>query len=308
MNTTSNLSALMQTYYDDLFLKRVDELKVLDQFGQKRPLPMGEGKVIYFSRYLNLSTATTALTEGTNPTGSNLSAENVSATVAEYGDYVKISGLVSLTALDEGITQRIPILAEQCAATVEELTGNEVYVNGTAQVVSTAANMAAITATDVLTSTDIKKAYRDLQQEKAMKFAGGFYASVLEPYTEYDFFGDSTWVDAKTYSGVTDLYKGEVGKWFGMRFVLTTMPYRSDVDGTANRSSGAVHYTLCMGQEGYGITDLEGERKKVIVHSADSGGTENPLNMYSTAGWKLAYVPKILNANWVRVIQSGATA
>jgi hypothetical protein len=76
-NTTSNLSELMQSYYDKQLLKRVVEVIVYNQFAQKRPLPRYEGKTITFSRYSNLGLATTALTEGVNPSGSNLSAKFV---------------------------------------------------------------------------------------------------------------------------------------------------------------------------------------------------------------------------------------
>ena len=63
-NTTSNLDSQMQDYYDKLFLKRVSDKVVYQQFSQKRPLPKHEGKNIVFTRYSNLAKATTALTEG----------------------------------------------------------------------------------------------------------------------------------------------------------------------------------------------------------------------------------------------------
>ncbi len=308
MNTTTNLSELMQTYYDRKFLKRVSELIVMDQFAQQRPLPKGEGKVVSFQRYLNLATAETALTEGANPAGSNLSAENVTCSVAEYGDWVKISSLVSLTAIDVGISEKIPILGTQCGETMEALIRNEVCGNGTEQIVSTAAAVSDITATDVISSTDIKKAVRDLKNEKAIPFSGGYFAAALNPDVEYDFMADSTWVSAKQYSGVTDLYKGEIGRWFGVRCVTTTVPYRSDTDGTKNISSGAVRWIPVMGMEGYGVTQLNGAEKKMIVKNSGPQDTSNPLDRFSTAGWTVTFVPKMLKAEWVRVIKCGATA
>jgi N4-gp56 family major capsid protein len=96
MNTTTTLSANIQKYYDSRLLKRVEEVVTFCKYGQKRPLPRYKGKTITFTRYSSLAVATTALTEGTNPSGSNLSSTNVSATIAEYGSrncHIKIEVL-----------------------------------------------------------------------------------------------------------------------------------------------------------------------------------------------------------------------
>ncbi len=224
---TSLLSPLMQSWYDKKFLKRVEELTVMEQLGQMRPLPAGEGKTITFSRYKPIAVSTTALTEGVNPSAVGISAENVTGTIAQYGKVVKITSLVSATALDRNISQKVPILATNMGETVESLSRNVVAAGFTDQQVLTAAHITDITATDVLTGKDIRKAVRDLRQNKAMVYGDGFFAAVLEPFLEYDFMEDATWTLAAQYAGQEKLFKAEIGKWFGCRFVMTTIPFRN---------------------------------------------------------------------------------
>jgi len=67
--TTSTLSAGMQTYYDKVFFSQAVQNLPMMQFGQKRPLPEGEGATIAFFRYNPIAVTTSKLSEGVNPTG-----------------------------------------------------------------------------------------------------------------------------------------------------------------------------------------------------------------------------------------------
>ncbi len=62
----------------------------------------------------------------------------------------------------------------------------------------------------------------------------------------------------------------------------------------AGRDGSAVYLNIAMGAKAYGIVDPEGARLEMIIHDKDSGGTENPLNLYSTIGYKFMYGCKIL--------------
>jgi N4-gp56 family major capsid protein len=234
---------------------------------------------------------------------------NVSATVSEYGDFVKVSRFVSSTALDPELKEKVPIIGTQMAETLDRLTGDEIAKNATDQIVSTAANQAAITATDILTMTDIRKAVRTLMNNKAMKWGDGYYVLIVNPFTAYDIQSDQTWVDSGKYREGTDhLFTGEIGKWFGTRVIQTTQPHRSSVNNDTYAAAGAVHHNLICGREAYGVTKLNGAEKKVIVKNSGPQDTGNPLSLYGTCGWYCAYVPKTLNSNFILNIKTGATA
>lgn len=75
----------MQTLLDKKFLDRAKKDVVYSIGAQVRTAPSNSGKTVVFNRFTPLASATTALTEATNPAGSDMTSTQVSATLAEYG-------------------------------------------------------------------------------------------------------------------------------------------------------------------------------------------------------------------------------
>ena len=87
--TRTEIAAEVNNYYDRNLLERLLPNLVHTRFGQVRDIPRKSGSnVIKFRKYVALSTATTALTEGTTPTGSALSTTDIQATALQYGKNV----------------------------------------------------------------------------------------------------------------------------------------------------------------------------------------------------------------------------
>ncbi|MBQ2889178.1 MAG: N4-gp56 family major capsid protein, partial [Clostridia bacterium] len=69
---TGGLSNEMKTYYSDYLIDMAAPKLVHDQFGQKCPIPKGNGKTIEFRKYDPLPKMTQPLTEGVTPSGQKL--------------------------------------------------------------------------------------------------------------------------------------------------------------------------------------------------------------------------------------------
>lgn len=70
--------------------------------------------------------------------------------------------------------------------------------------------------------------------------------------------------------------------------------------GSSLGLSGAdVEYTLLVGKDAYGVTELEAEQAKTYVKPRGSGGTSDPLDQISTVGYKAAFAAKILNEDYL---------
>ncbi len=128
--STGSINVGQQTYYDKKFLKRVSENLFMWQFGQKRPIPQGEGKTILFSRYHEISSVTTPLTEGTNPDATAITGAEVNRTLEEWGGFSQHSSLVSRTNLDRGLAQVAGLWGDQAGRSVDLRTAKEVVANG----------------------------------------------------------------------------------------------------------------------------------------------------------------------------------
>ena len=129
-STTSTLSEGMQTYYDKLFLSQAVHNLHMMQFGQKRPLPEGEGKTIAFFRYNEIPITTTKLTEGTNPSGTLLYDHTVTRTIEEWGAWSQHSSLVSKTHIDRKLKGQVELWGSHAGRTIDLRVMKEVVTLG----------------------------------------------------------------------------------------------------------------------------------------------------------------------------------
>lgn len=255
-----------------------------------------------WTRFTPLAVQTTALTEGTTPTVIDMTAANVSTTVAEYGGYVTVTTLFSLTGLDSGLKEHIEVLAQNAGETIDTLIQTELMSGATAQIVSGKA-LTAVAATDTMSSTEIKKAVRTLKQNKARTFENGMFRGILNVSQVYDLRGDSTWLSAQIYTDSSKVKNGQIGALHGVDFMETN-------NEATTSSTVTVHSAFIFGKNAYGTVRLSNgsEGTGVIVKTPGAQDTSNPMNMYSTVAWKLEFACKVLNGNWVLELMTGVSA
>ena len=301
LTTTGTLSSVVKAYYDKRFLMRAEAEFVYKQLGKVGTTPKGEGKTVVWNRYTNPSAKTTALTEGTDPTPSGLSATLVSATISQYGNFEQVTDILSLTAIDNSIASAVDLLAYEAALSIDTVIRN-IAVAGTAvNYASGVANRTSIAATNVATIADVRKAVRTLKGQNAKPQSGGTYMAVIHPDVEYDLQGDSNWVAAVQYTtmGVDRIFNGEVGKLYGVRFLNTTQAPILTNSGSAGVE---VYQSMFFGQEAFGVSELQG-----LSTFVDSPSPRSALRLYSDVGWKAGFTAKILNDNFMVRLESAAS-
>lgn len=304
LTTTGTLSEVVANYYDKRFLMRAEENFVWKPLGRQGVIPKSEGKTVYWSRYTNPS-AKSALTEGTDPTPSGLSASNVTATVAQYGNYEQITDILSLTSIDNSIASAIDLLAYEAAKSIDNaiLAVASAEGAGTELIASGVANRTSLIDTDVVTVADLRKAKRQLDLFSARPHTGQDFVAVANPSVIYDIQGDSNWVDAHKYveKGIDGIYTGESGRLYGIRFVQTTQTTTLTNSGSAGAVD--VYLTHIMGKEYFGVSDLQNLKTYV-----DSPSPRSALRLYSDVGWKGSFATKVLNDSFAIRLESGATS
>lgn len=302
LTTSPGLSEEMKVFYSDYLIDNAQPKLVHDQFGQKHPIPKNGGKTIQFRKYSPLPKLTTPLTEGVTPDGQSLTMSVIEATTAQFGGYVTLSDVLLLTAIDNNLVQATKLLGAQAGATLDTIT-REVLNGGTNVVFSGGKNARAdLTVSDTLSVDDIKKAVRTLKNQNAEPINGSWVA-IIHPDVSYDLTNDPLWKDVKTYDP-DDLYEGEIGKIFGVRFVETTEAKKFVKSGSG---STTVYSTLVLGDNAYGVTEITGGGLEHIVKQLGSAGTADPLNQRATAGWKATKVAERLVENYMVRIESCST-
>ena len=303
LSTTSGITDQIQRYLDKKLLTQTLKTIVLDQFAYKAPLPGKAGhKTIKFFRYPESSiTDVQAMTEGTLVTVGNskqLSLTTVDVSLAQYGQTVTISDLLSATELFSTM-EHATVQNGQDAALKVDSELRDVLGESTAiglRFAGAATSYGTVGGTDdAMTALDILDAATELRVNNARP-SGGYFTAIMAPEVARDLMNDDDWLEASKYGNPDNLFKGEVGRYMGVRVVSTTNPFRQTTQHVY-AASGANYSTFVVGDQSYGGVDLTTmsaySPKMIISQGADK---TDPLNQYTTVGFKFYYGAAIINS------------
>lgn len=323
LNTTSNIAPAIQAYYDRNLLERAVPADIHGRFGQLRPIKMRSGNQIKFRRYEALTASTTPLVEGVTPSGSSLSVTDVTATLAQYGDYVTITDMVDMTNQDPVLTEAGMVLGEQGGTTIDQVRRdvlvagtNVIYTNGSAR----------NTLNTVLSSVSLRMAIRTLDRQNAkyvkdmITATNGIgttpirkaYIGLVHPDTVAQLEAIIGFIPVSEYSSAMKAEEDEVGSFKEIRFFKSTNCKVFLASGAAVGSDGMisaggvsndVYATLIIAANAYGVCPLSGQAMENIIKPLGSGGTADPLSQRCTSGWKATTTTKILNDAWMTRIE-----
>lgn len=301
LNTPGNdLSPEMKTYYEKQLLEDSKANLVHSQFAQKKRIPKGGGKSIEFRKFTQLPPATQPIVEGVTPDGNKLDVKAITAEVEQYGDYILMSDLLDLTAIDPMLVEASKVLGNQAGLTLDTLTRDELQ---TGKNVMYAQKVMGDVKTDVESRKDLNETsrlnvdgvYRAAATLKRMNVPkiNGYYISIVHPDAAFDIVRDAEWVEAHKYASPEEIYEGEIGKIGGVRFIESSNAkiYKDDT----TPEGLAVYGTLFFGADAYGDIELEGGGLEHIVKQKGSSGAADPLNQRSSAGWKATHASIILH-------------
>lgn len=312
-STTSGLSNLMSTFYDKVFLERAKNELRYDFGATVKKHAMNMGKSIIFNRLTPLALVTAALTEATNPAEVAMTSTQVTATLAEYGTYTTIGSLFKMTSIDEDLKEHVEVHGQNAGESIDNLIRLELSANATRQLVATTAaisSTSAIHTSDVITGLEIRKAVRTLKINKAPRFAGALYRGIIGPQQAMDLFGASEWLDAHRYTTSDAIERGVIGKLHGVEFVETNNPTVALSGGFSASTTDVanVYDTYVFGRGAYAMVSLDSfSAPKIYVKNPGAGDTSNPLDLWSTVGWKMPFAAKTLNSSFIVKIMTGAT-
>lgn len=251
INTTANTSGahFNKTFYDRKLLETAKTRLTFAKFGQKRSIPLHNGKTVEFRRYelFTPDEGALTLTEGVTPSGQSLTQSKVEATVSQYGAYVEVSDLLDMTAYDEVIADSAELLGEQLGTVVEWVTRDAATATTNVQYADSSESRFALASSDTLSVAEVRKAVRTLKKNKARMFMSAedgsarkpHFVCICSPDATYDLQNDSLWQDVSKYSNSEQIYSGEIGRLFGVVFVESTESkvYKQAV---LNKVNGAV--------------------------------------------------------------------
>lgn len=318
--TRSEIAAEVNAFYDRTLLERAVALFVHTMWAQVRDVPRKAGvSTVKFRRYGNLTAATTALTEGVTPAGSQLSTTDITAAALQYGDFVTISDVLDYESQDPVLMEAAEILGDQAGDTLDQLT-RTVLNAGTSVSYAGSGNTqnSHVAAGDIITTTLLLAAVTTLKNNNAKKITrmvnpstgvattplNACYVAIIHPNLAQTIKAFTGFTKVQNYPSQVGVMPGEIGSYDEIRFVETTNAKVFTGEGT-----GAIdlYSVLILGMNAYGTTRVSGEAMRNIIKPLGSAGTADPLNQRATSGWKATFVAKILNDNFLTRIMCAAS-
>ncbi len=310
----------------ECMLKAADPLLVLSKFGAAKAVPKNKSKTIDFRRPKPFAALTTALAEGVTPAGGKMTYDQISVTLAQFGDYVALTDVVHDTAENEVLRDASVECGKQAALTIEKMTWgvlragtNVFYANGTTR--------AGVNTT--ITLNKQRAITRALKAQKAMKITqmvssspnfateavAPAYIALAHTNLESDIRNLAGFTPTEKYGQMKAL-DGEIGKVEDVRYILT-----SSLDGFGSVGSTTlngmlttasavdVYPIIFLGEDAYGVVSLKGGgaiKPMVLNPNTPRGG--DPLGQRGSVAWKTMTAAVILNDAWMCRLECGASS
>ena len=312
-----DLSTLNKTFTDTALLDNARDKLIFTQLGKKLSLPANRGTSMEIRRWKTLGRIS-QLQEAVIPAGKKLSQVAITVTIAQYGDYVAISDMMSNHAIDDAKLGAIEELGAAAGLTNDLLTRNvllggtqilfaDALNKSTGAYVSTpsteAALQTALGSYDVnLTSNVLMKARTQIfKSAKSLKYSGNDYLAVVHPDTVEDLRRDSDWIEAHKYAAPEEIFSGEVGRLHGIRFLESNL---APVIKTAGQTY-ATYKTMIFAKDAFAVLDIEGGNMETIIKSKEEIG--GPLNQFGTCGVKFEMGARILYQERMLTVWHGSS-
>lgn len=292
VTTQASLSAEMKTYYNDRLIDNAEPKLVHDQFGSKYPIPRNGGKIIEFRKYSPLPKALTALAEGLAPAGNSLTVSTVTATVDQYGDFIKLSDMLEMTAIDRNVEEATKLLGAQAGRTLDTITrdvitggSNVIYApsvasNGTETEINLREN---IDANCLLTFDVMNTAAAKLERMNANPIDDAFVAIVHTDIAR-DLLMSDGFLEAHKYATPENIYSGEIGMYGNIRYVKSSEAKiigPEDMLGISGYNRTTINANVSSSTDVYPATPFT-VAQAAVINAAISAGTVYKLYVDET--------------------------
>lgn len=302
--TTTSFTAAAQTFYRKQAFDFLRKPLFFYQSGMMESLGDHDGQTISTYRIDNLSAATSTLTEGTAPSEVQIASTLFSATLAQYGNWVKVTDMLEVTGRSKIMDQFSKQLGYNGGLSLDTLTYNE-YLSGATPSYANGTDAGSFAADSYMSSKELRRLAKKFRANNVPTFDDGFYRIYLHPDCEFDITTDDL------FGSVTDLQKRDSDdlKW---KNVVATYGgfkvYTTSLVGTASVNGQTAYQNIALGYGALLNVGLTGLPFNLFVNPSSNVNISNPLAQLGSIGWKATYVAKYVGTDGPRAYLDYATA
>ncbi len=225
------LSPELKAFYDTEMLENARTELFYAQFAKRQPLPKNHKGSVEWRKW-NTFPRAGKLTEGVIPTGEKFGVTAINGAIDQYGIYTAITDKLELRAYDDVIRGAAEEMGASAAETQEALIRDALYVGTNVlycdKVARADGAKTEISAESALVENDsycchltpelINKAVTIMKKNRVPRIDGRYYA-VIHPSVAHDLRSSKGWIEAQLYGAPEQLFNGEIGELYGVRFI-----------------------------------------------------------------------------------------
>lgn len=297
-----NVAADLVNYLSAQLLEVAELNTILDQPGEKVPLPSNSSKTIQFVREekLSVSASPTQLTEGIPPDAVGITLNQFTATVEQYGTVVRISDLAELTARHPIVQRTVYVLGLQAAEIYDQLIFNVIDAATNVYRPNSRASDTDLIGTDYVAFNDLIELMALLQDAGGRQFESGNYMLVVCPQVHAALLKDPDFKSSNQFGAPEKIWRGQVGTLGGFDVVMTNAPAFAATAQAGSGDASKVYSSFGLARFAYQVSDLQSLQMYVV----QPGGQSDPLQQSRKLGWKFSTKSVITNQNWIRRVRS----
>ena len=309
--TSAVNTSLLTTWLVKKFIPALENELQFQKFTTKAIIPAGQGKIARFNVFSNPPGTTGALTEGATlhdfPTTLNqittLTTTGTDVTIAEYGEWIKVSNIQEYAAVKgsrEELTKRMAYGGALCIDSLVRAQAATTTLDWYAQSSGYGTGTAAIPTTN--SASTVIGAAQELRNNSAQGFSGisghtdGNLAGIFSPKAETQMVtegttGRLTWAQAVTnvpgMQGQQRFVKGYMGEIYGVSCYRTQNFTQTTVTSLSDNN-----YLLADG--GIGAVAFEDMDAKIIINDVNS-----PYKNANSIAWYAKFATGLIDSNRV---------
>lgn len=262
-----------------------------------------------------------SLSEGIPPASKDLDMTEVTTSLKQYGDWIKVSDLSEDASVDGILVHAAEALGEYEGQKLHRVmlyaldsTTNIWYGDGSV------VGEGNVTGAMTMTAALVRKLVRSAKRMNMARFPDGDYHMILEPGQEYDLQSQADFFDAAKYNGGIaagggpNMLTGEIGRGWGVRFKGATELLK----GTGVMAAVTYH-SIFYGPNGYGMIDLATQAVRKIDPRTNRGiavytqpvnrpDKIDPLGQLGFVSCKVAFAGVVFDPNQVMKVITAAGA
>jgi N4-gp56 family major capsid protein len=216
------MGSVRDVYSAEIYLTALPVMKFEQFTTKKSELGVQPGLTIQLPRFSSIKRGG-RLREGHRVPIQAMNQTQMPITVHEYGNGIGFSERLLQASFYDQMAAASLLLGRDMSVVLDTELRDVIMGAPTVIFPNGKSARTALTGSDTFSTTLIKDGVEALESENAPKWGNDHWICFSHPHQGRSLRDDNNWINAAMYSGLGQVYTGEIGRYEDVRFIVTTM-------------------------------------------------------------------------------------